>query len=106
MPMEYNPEAEDKWLKWKGQKPATRIGHGLHDDDEEIAQKLADNLAGHRCDWRQNGSEIYCEAGQYRHGKRIGTRVRLAGTDENGEPVLVPVGAILRSEVESGSIKS
>jgi hypothetical protein len=96
-PSEYEVPA-DKWYDWKGVKRPERVGHLTEEDLEE---KLRTNLQGHVCEWRQNGAEIFCDVGEYRHGKRIGSQVRLAGTGDGGEPVLVPVGAILRSDVET-----
>lgn len=96
--MEYGNEQEDKWFKWKGAKPPERRSHNIRED--EIDGLLAENLKDHVCDWKQNGAEIYCDVGKYEHGKRIGTRVRLSHTDEKGAPVLVPVGAILRKDVQ------
>lgn len=93
---QYEVPSEDKWFKWQGQKPPER---NVHMTEEEMEAKFATNLKNHACDWKQNGAEIYCEEAGFEHGKRIGVKLRLAGTDEKGEPVLVPVGPILRSEV-------
>lgn len=92
----YSDEKVDKWFAWQGVRPPERQPHMTED---EIAQALKDNLAGHKCEWYQKGNAIECEVGASIHGKIIGTNVRLAGTTETGEPVLVPVGAIMRSDV-------
>jgi hypothetical protein len=95
----YKNEAEDKFYISRGVKPPERTAHITED---ELREALALNLEGHRCDWQQNGAEIFCDIGNFEHGRRIGTRVRLAGTDANSQPVLVPVGPILRKDVVSG----
>ena len=92
----YKNDAEDKWFLWQGQKPPERNPHLT---EQELDEALANNLAGHSCDWKQNGAVIYCEEGDFEHGKRIGVNVRLAGTDEKNHPILVPVGPILRTQV-------
>lgn len=97
--MEYSNEAEDKWYKWKGQKPPERTSHNI--TEEGIDELLSKNLAGHSCDWKQKGNIIYCEEGEYEHGKRIATNLRIAGTKPDGMPLLVPIGAVLRKDVDS-----
>lgn len=77
---------EDNWYNYKGVKPPERQSHGMTEDD--IDQKLRENLAGHTCQWRQYGPEIRCTVGQYEHGKNIGVMKRLMGTDSNGKPIL------------------
>ena len=84
----------DQWYNWKGVKPPERQPHMTED---EIDEALANNLKGHKCDWRQNGAEILCDIGMSVHGKHIGPKVRLDGTNENGTPILVPFGPILRT---------
>lgn len=98
MKIEYENEAEDKWYKWKGVKPPERTAHAT---EEEIRDILATRLKDHKCVWKQNGAEIYCDVADFEHGQRIGPNLRIAGVSPNGEPVLVPVGPILRSDVES-----
>jgi hypothetical protein len=95
----YSNETEDKFYTSKGVKPPERTAHMTEEDLEAM---LAKHLEGHKCEWRQNGAEIFCDTGDFEHGRRIGTKVRLAGTDDNAQPVLVPVGPILRKDVVSG----
>lgn len=94
----YSNDQEDKWFSWKGIKPPERQPHLT---EEELEQALAENIKDHVCDWIQRGNAIECEqSSQYTHGKVIGVNVRLAGTDKDGKPVLVPIGPILRSDVQ------
>lgn len=86
----------DQWYDWKGVKRPERVPNMT---EEEMAEAFANNLKEHKCEWRQVGNAIECEAGKYVHGKTIGTAQRLAGTTPEGEPVLVPFGAIYRTEV-------
>lgn len=86
---EYGQPKEDNWYLHKGVKPPERQSHGLSEDD--VDEMLRKNLAGHTCKWRQQGPEIFCDNGQYRHGKNIGVHLRLTGTDPNGKPVLVDI---------------
>lgn len=86
----------DQWYDWKGVKRPERVPNMT---EEEMAEAFATNLKDHKCEWVQNGNAIECEAGSYTHGKRIGTNIRLGGTSAEGEPILVPFGPILRSEV-------
>lgn len=95
----YRDDKVDKWFEWKGVKPPERQPHLT---EEELEAKLAENLQDHKCEWIQRGNAIECDqSSQYTHGKVIGVNVRLAGTDENGKPVLVPIGPILRKDVEN-----
>lgn len=75
----------DEWYLWKGVKPPERISHLT---EEEIGQKLAVNLANHKCQWKQQGNELSCDVGEYRHGFRIPTDKILKGTGLKGEPIL------------------
>lgn len=86
----------DKWYDWKNVRRPERTAH-LTEEEMEVA--FQENLKGHVHEWYQRGNEIACDMGSSVHGKRIGTGVRLAGTTPDGEPVLVPIGPILRSEV-------
>lgn len=86
--MEYKVD-EDNWYKWKGVKPPERTTHGLTED--EIDEKLKNNLKGHKCSWTQQGPEIFCDVANYRHGIRIGVHKRLTGTGKGGEPLLVEI---------------
>lgn len=88
--------ADDKWYKWQGKRPPERNAHLT---EEELDTAFADNLKNHTCEWKQDGAHVYCEEAEFTHGKRIGVKLRLAGQDEAGQPVLVPVGPILRTEV-------
>jgi hypothetical protein len=67
--------------------------------EEEMEQMFQENLKGHTHEWYQKGNEISCDMGSSVHGKRIGTGVRLAGTTPDGEPILVAIGPILRTDV-------
>lgn len=86
----------DNWYQWQGQKPPER---NTHLTEEEMQEKFAENLANHNCEWKQNGAIVYCDVAEFEHGKNIGIKLRLAGQDENNQPILVPVGPILRSQV-------
>lgn len=99
MTNKYSNPTEDKFYTSRGVKPPDRTPHLTESDLETL---LAKNLEGHVCDWQQNGAEIFCDTGDFEHGRRIGPKVRLAGTDANAQPVLVPVGPILRKDVVSG----
>jgi hypothetical protein len=93
----YRDDKVDKWFEWKGVKPPERIAHMT---EEELEEKLRQNFADHKCHWYQVGPDIECDASpNYTHGKRIGTNLRLDGTDSKGMPVLVKWGPILRSSV-------
>ena len=93
----YGVDAEDKWFAWKGVKPPIR---DVHLTEEELEQALADNLKDHKCEWIQKGNAIECDQSpNYTHGKIIGVRERLAGTDDQGKPILVPIGPIYRKDV-------
>lgn len=88
MKPEYANEYEDKWFRWKGVKPPERQSHGITED--QIDNLLAKQT--HRCLWKQEGPNIVCEeAGEYRHGIRIGVNKRLKGTGPNGEPLLLTI---------------
>lgn len=93
----YENTKEDAWFLWKGLKPPERVPHLT---EQELEETLATNIQDHVCDWVQRGNSIECEASpHYTHGKVIGTKLRLAGTDSKGKPVLVPFGPVLRSDV-------
>lgn len=93
----YSDDKVDKWFQWKGVKPPERQPHLT---EEELTQALEDNMADHVCDWLQKGNAIECDASpNYTHGKIIGVHQRLAGTDEQGKPILVPIGPIYRKDV-------
>lgn len=98
--IDYRNDREDKWYDWKGVKRPERTSHGI--TEEDIDEILAENLKGHKCVWTQKGSEIFCEEGEYTHGKRIGANLQLKGTGKKGEPLLGPVGAILRDNANGG----
>ena len=87
----------DKWYDWKGIKRPERQPNMT---EEEMLETFKANIEGHICDWRQSGAEIQCDIGGSVHGKRIGSKLRLAGTTPEGKPVLVPMGAVLRTDVE------
>lgn len=89
MSLIYGNDKEDKWYLYKGVKPPVRQSHGLTED--EIDEKLKNNLKDHKCSWKQRGPEVYCSEGAYTHGFMIGTLKRLKGTGSQGEPVLVDV---------------
>lgn len=93
---QYEVPSEDKWFRWQGQKPPER---NVHMTEEEMEAKFKTNLQDHMCDWKQDGAHIYCDVGDFQHGAKIGVMKRLAGQDEQGNPVLAPVGPILRTEV-------
>lgn len=95
---EYGNDKEDKFFFWKGMKPPERTPHMT---TEERDQMLADNLKDHSCVWKQKGNEIFCEEGNLVHGRRIGTDKRLGG-QKDGQPLLVPVGPVLRDSVKHG----
>lgn len=86
---------DDKFYKWKGVKPPERNPHLT---ETELREILSDNLTGHVCEWQQEGATIFCEAGDFTHGKHIGPHKRLAGT-QDGKPILVAVGPIYRKDV-------
>lgn len=88
--------AGDKWFDWKGIKRPERTGHMTED---EMMATFQENLKDHTHEWYQKGNEISCDMGSSVHGKTIGTGVRLAGTSPQGEPILVPFGPILRTDV-------
>lgn len=89
---QYNPEPKvDSWFNYKGAVPPKRTPHLTR---KEIDEELANNLQGHTCDWKQKGNEIYCEAGDFRHGKMIDPKQRLVF--ENGKPRLVAMAPIYR----------
>ena len=80
-------DPSDKFYQWKGVKGPERASSGM--TEEDIDKKLKENLKDHKCEWHQRGTEIYCETGSYEHGIMIGTKKRLAGTGDGGEPLLV-----------------
>lgn len=82
---DYGNFPEDKFLKWKGAKPVER---NVHLTEDELRATLEDNWRNHTCRWKQAGSEIYCEVGESRHGRIIGTKLILTGTDHKGGPIL------------------
>lgn len=93
----YGNESVDKWFAWKGLTPPERTPHLTED---ELKHAFEENLKDHVCDWLQKGNAIECDASpNYTHGKVIGVRERLAGTDEKGSPMLVPIGPIYRSDL-------
>lgn len=79
----------DKFYQWKGAKPPERLSHGFTEDD--IEEKLKNNLKDHKCSWKQRGPEIFCDTGAYEHGIRVGTGKMLKGTGKGGEPLLVDI---------------
>lgn len=85
--IDYRNDKEDKFYQWKGVKGPERQSSGM--TEEDIDEKLKNNLKDHKCEWKQRGPEIFCETGAYEHGIRIGTQKRLAGTGKGGEPLLV-----------------
>lgn len=86
---DYNYKVKgDEWYTWKGVTPPERITHLT---EEEVQEKLASNLAKHKCQWKQYGGEIRCDVGEYTHGKRIATNLILKGTGSKGEPLLEPI---------------
>jgi len=94
----YGDTKVDGWYAWKGLKPPERTPHLT---EEELQTAFEQNLKDHVCDWFQRGNAIECEASpNYTHGKVIGTKLRLAGT-EKGKPILVPFGSILRKDAGS-----
>lgn len=93
----YNHDKVDSWYRYKGVTPPSRTPNMTED---ELHDALKESARSHSCVYEQMGNEIFCETGEYRHGKIIGSAVRLDGT-KNGEPILVPVGPILRSDIQS-----
>lgn len=93
----YGDDKVDKWFNWKGVKPPERQPHMT---EKELELALEENLKDHTCDWIQRGNAIECDQSpNYTHGKVIGVKERLAGTDEKGAPILVPIGPIYRKDV-------
>lgn len=82
----YSNEQEDKWFRWKGVAPPTRMSSGITEDQiDELLMKR-----NHICDWKQEGPNAFCdEAPDYRHGFKIGINKRITGTGANGEPLIV-----------------
>lgn len=76
---------EDSFYEWKGVKPPERQPHLT---EEEVEERLANNLAGHKCHWIQRGNRIECNSGDYAHGKVIDVSLLLTGTGPEGEPLL------------------
>lgn len=95
----FEEQPGDKFYHWKGVAPPKRTAHLT---SEEVDEALANNLKDHVCDWKQNGSEIYCDAGDFVHGQRIGVDKRLAGQTKDGKPIFAPIGPVLRDSVKSG----
>lgn len=94
----YDPDPKtDKWFEWKGLKKPQRHDHGITDTQENpLSEQLAENLRGHKCDWKQAGNEIYCESDpSFRHGKMIRPDQRLE-VDKDGKPRLVALKPIYR----------
>lgn len=95
---EYNPDPKtDQWFRWKGVEPPKRYSTGLKDTAENPLSEqpiLKDNLKDHVCEWKQSGGEIYCEVGEFRHGKIIRPSQRLVYV--NGKPKVVAMKAIYR----------
>lgn len=78
---------EDKWFEIKGVRPPERIPHMTEEEREQLMEKARTN---HHCQWQQRGPEIFCNSGENRHGKRIGTHQRLTGQTVAGLPILKP----------------
>lgn len=73
-PIQYENK-DDRWFDWKGVKKPERTPHGIQDKpDSAVSDLLKKNLEGHVCEWVHNGGEIYCVAGGFRHGRRIGPK--------------------------------
>lgn len=95
----YDPDPKtDKWFNWKGVQPPRRFPHMTED---EIRNQLKQNLVGHKCEWKQAGNEIYCEAGDFRHGKMIRPNQRLIYKD--GKPNLVAIQPVSRNTKRKAS---
>lgn len=95
----YGDDKVDKWFAWKGLKPPERQTHMT---EEELEGVFAENIKNHKCEWVQKGNALECaQSPTYTHGKVIGVDKRLAGTNGEGEPILVPVGPILRKSTKS-----
>lgn len=68
-------DTQSEFLKQRNVKPPERFTHLT---EEELRQRLAEQKANHVCSWQQSGSEIFCDSGDFRHGKRIGVNEMLA----------------------------
>lgn len=66
---------DDKWFDWKGAKKPERTPHGV--TDEELATRLKENISGHECEWQQEGTDLFCTAGGFRHGRIVSPDLRL-----------------------------
>ena len=86
---EYKQDKEDKFFLWKGVKPPERTSHGFSEDD--IDDKLAEQIQGHQCQYYQQGSFIKCDVAGFEHGKHIGVNKRLSPDYTSGEPILVDI---------------
>lgn len=92
----YNFDKVDSWYRYKGVIPPSRTPMLT---EEELHQSLKENFRNHVCEYGQTGNQIFCDIGENRHGKFIGTKLRLDST-VNGEPILVPHGPIFTSDLQ------
>lgn len=96
---QYSPEPKtDSWFLHKGAVPPKRTPHLTR---KEIDEELATNLKDHTCEWKQQGNELFCTAGDFRHGKMIDPKKRLVF--ENGKPKLVAMAPVYRDTKLTGS---
>lgn len=81
----YSPDEKgDQFLSYKGVAPPKRFVHGTEKESDESRKRFR---AEHACRWKQRGNEIYCDAGDYEHGRVIG-QGRFLESTKDGVPVI------------------
>lgn len=97
----YNPDPKgDQWYRYKGVEPPERFPHLTEDELAKIREEIA---ANHRCVWKQKGNIIFCEEGEYEHGRVLPSQTMIARdpdgnvlVEPSGMPRIVPLQPIMR----------
>ncbi len=53
----------------------------------DLSDQMISSSLNHTHKWHQIGFEIYCDAGDLRHGRLVDTNMILTGTDATGQPI-------------------
>lgn len=93
----YEPDPKgDQFLNYKGVAPPKRVVHGTEKDVTEARKQFT---AEHVCNWKQRGNEIYCDVGDYEHGKVIGSG-KFLESSKDGVPSISERKPIYRKKLQ------